>query len=160
MRIEPNRIRLVPMTAEMYHSYFLEYENDPDLCLTGQVYYRYVYSEEKVAQYIQRQQDKKRIPLAILCDDDIAGEIIIKDIEQHVSASMGITLKNARYKDRGIGTQAEQLAVRYVFDELDIPILYADSIQTNTRIQHVLEKVGFIFIREDQDFKYYRIDRE
>ena len=102
----------------------------------------------------------KRVTLAILWDDEIAGEIIIKNIEDHKCATMAITLKNAEYKDRGIGTAAERLAIRYLFDELDIPALYADTIQTNTRSQHVLEKAGFVFIREDRDFKYYRIDRE
>lgn len=68
-------------------------------------------------------------------------------------------MKNSKYKDHGIGTQAVRLSVQYVFDDLDIPTLYADSIQTNGRSQHVLEKVGFTFIREDQDFKYYQIDR-
>lgn len=68
-------------------------------------------------------------------------------------------MKNAKYKNHGIGTQAEKLAVDYVFYELDIPTLYADSIQPNTRSQHVLEKVGFKYVNEDADFKYYRIDR-
>ena len=72
---------------------------------------------------------------------------------------MGIALKNTRYKDRGIGTQAERLAINYVFNQLDIPTLYADSIITNTRSQHVLEKVGFSLISEDGQFRYYRIDR-
>ena len=45
-------------------------------------------------------------------------------------------------------------------DELDIPTLFADTIQTNTRSQHVLEKIGFTLIRDDEDFKYYRIDRD
>ena len=160
MKIEENRIRLVPMTDEMYRSYFMEYENDPGLCLPGQAYVHYEYSEERTAAYIQRQRDLGRVPLAILCDGEIVGEIVIKDIEPGVCATMGIALKNARYKDRGIGTQAERLAVQYVFDTLDIPTLYADTIQTNLRSQHVLEKVGFTFIREDQDFKYYRIDRK
>lgn len=148
------------MTAEMYHSYFMNYENDPDLYLPGQEYIRYEYSEEKVEKYIQRQQDLKRIPLAILYDDEIVGEIVIKNMKQHKCATMSIVLQNAQYKGSGIGTQAERLAVQYVFDHLDIPTLYADTIQTNTRSQHVLEKAGFSLIREDQDFKYYRIDRE
>ena len=92
-------------------------------------------------QYIQRQVDLKRIPLAIMTGDEIVGEIIIKNIEEHKCATMGLSLKNARYKDQGIGTQAEKLAIQYVFRDLDIPTLYADSIQTNTRSQHVLEKV-------------------
>ena len=160
MMVVQDRIKLVPMTAEMYRSYFRKYENDPDLYLPGQEYIRYEYSEEKVEKYIQRQQDLKRIPLAILYDDEIVGEIVIKNMKQHKCATMSIVLQNAQYKGSGIGTQAERLAVQYVFDHLDIPTLYADTIQTNTRSQHVLEKAGFSLIREDQDFKYYRIDRE
>ena len=153
-------IRLAPMTAEMYHDYLKEYENDPDLYLDKSRYEPYSYIKEKVDRYIQRQIDLKRIPLAIMCGDDIVGEIIIKNIEEHRSATLSISLKNASYKDRGFGTQAEKLAIDYVFNELDIPVLYADTILTNTRSQHVLEKVGFTFIREDGQFKYYKIERD
>lgn len=160
MRIDPAKVKLMPMTTEMYHAYFKEYENDPDLFLDKEKFTPYVYSEGRVEQYIQRQIDLKRIHLAILYDDEIVGQIILKNIEPRQCATLGLSLKNARYKDRGIGTQAERLVIQYVFDELDIPVLYADSIQPNTRSQHVLEKVGFTFIREDKDFKYYRIDRD
>ena len=159
MHIEQEKIQLIPMTDDNYHLFFLEYENDPDVNLPGQEYVYYKYSEEKVAKYIQKQKDLKRIPLAILYDDEIVGEIIIKNIEQQKSATMSIVLKNTKYKDRGIGTQAERLAVQYVFEELDIPTLFADTIKTNIRSQHVLGKVGFSLVGEDQDFKYYRIDR-
>ena len=158
--MEPSEIRLAPMSDEMYHAYLRGYENDPDLFLPGQPWVPYIYSEEKAKRYIQRQKDLGRIPLAILRGDEIVGEIILKNIEERQSATMGIALKNARYKDQGIGTRAERLAVDYVFQVLDIPTVYADTIQTNTRSQHVLEKVGFVFLREDEDFKYYRIDRE
>ena len=156
---ERDRIKLVPMTADMYHSFFSEYENDPDILLPGQEYVHYEYSEEKAANYIQRQRDMKRIPLAIMCGDEIVGEIVIKSIEPRQCATLSIVLKNAQYKDRGIGTQAVRLAIQYVFNELDIPTLYADTVRTNSRSQHVLEKAGFTLIREDEDFKYYRIDR-
>ena len=135
-----NMVRLTAMTPEMYHRYFREYENDPDLYLDKDKYTAYTYSKEKVDQYIQRQVDLKRIPLAIMTGNEIVGEIIIKNIEEHKCATMGLSLKNARYKDRGIGTQAEKLAIQYVFRNLDIPTLYADSIQTNTRSQHVWKK--------------------
>ena len=153
-------IYLTDMTPEMYHSYFKEFENDPDLWLDKSKYTPYEYHEEKVDQYIQRQTDLKRKTLAIMCGEEIVGAVIIKTIEDHTCATLGICLKNAKYKDQGIGTVAERLAVQYVFNELDIPVLYADSIQPNTRSQHVLEKAGFIFVREDADFKYYRIDRK
>jgi len=159
MKIEQKKIRLVPMTADMYSSFFIEYENDPDLCLPGQAYVHYEYSEEKVSKYVQRLRDLNRIPLAVLYEDEIVGEIIIKNIAEHQSATLGLAMKNARYKDRGFGTKAEQLVIQYVFNELDIPVLYADTILSNTRSQHVLEKVGFQFIKEEGDFRYYQIER-
>lgn len=68
-------------------------------------------------------------------------------------------MKNENYKDRGFGTRAEQLAIEYIFYQLDIPVLYADSVLTNTRSQHVLEKVGFEFIYADEQRKHYKITR-
>ena len=159
-KVNADAVRLTPMTPEMYHEYCKEYENDPDLYLDPAKFVPYEYSEEKVERYLQRLRDLKRISLAIMLGDEIAGEIVLKNIEPRRQATMGLTLKNAGYKDRGIGTQAERLAVQYVFHELDIPVLYADTIRTNTRSQHVLEKVGFRFLREDEDFKYYEIRRE
>ena len=158
--MEENRIWLTPMTEDMYHCYFREYENDPDLYLDKAKYTAYEYDREKVDRYIRRQKDLGRIPLAIMRGEEIVGEIVIKNIKEHECATIGLALKNGAYKDQGIGTEAERQVIQYVFNELDIPTLYADSIQTNTRSQHVLEKVGFKFIEEDSEFKYYRIDRD
>jgi len=152
-------VRLVPMTAEMYHEYFKEYQNDPDLYINKKSYTVYTYDEEKVDRYIKRQVDLGRKVFAIMCGDEMVGELVIKNIEEGKCATMGIAMKNTKYKDRGFGTKAEQLAIEYVFTELDIPVLYADTILSNKRSQHVLEKVGFRFIREDGDFRYYCIER-
>lgn len=152
-------VYLLPMTAEMYHEYFKEYQNDLDLYIDKNAYTPYIYDEEKVNRYIQKQIDLNRKPFAIMCSREMVGELIIKNIEEHKCATMGIAMKNAKYKDRGFGTKAEQLAIEYVFHELDIPVLYADSILSNTRSQHVLEKVGFRLIKEEGDFKYYCIER-
>ena len=152
-------IYLLPMTPEMYHEYFKEYQNDLDLYIDKSACTPYTYDEEKVNRYIQRQIDLKRKVFAIMHHDEIVGEIVIKNIVEHQCATMGLAMKNTRYKDRGFGTKAEQLAIQYVFHDLDIPVLYADSILSNTRSQHVLEKVGFQFIKEEGDFKYYRMDR-
>ncbi len=148
------------MTVDMYRRYFEDYQNDPDLLLPAQPYIPYAYSEEKAVRYAQKQTEANRIPLAIICNGEIVGEIILKNIEERKCATMSISLKNPEYKDRGIGTAAERLAVHYVFYDLDIPTLYADTIQTNTRSQHVLEKAGFTLMREDKNYKYYRLDKE
>ncbi len=153
-------IALKPMTAEMYHAFFREYENDRDLYLDPEEFTEYVYSRERVDAYIQRQTDRKRLPFAILCGGKTVGELKLYDIVEGESAALGITVKNRAYKDRGFGTQAERLAVDYAFHVLDIPVLYADTVLTNTRSQHVLEKVGFRLIAQDERKKYYRITRE
>jgi len=158
--LKKNEIKLAPMTAEMYHAYFKEYQNDLDLYIDKDAYVDYVYDEEKVNRYIRRQIDLNRKTFAIMRGNEMVGEVIIKNIEEHKCASMGIAMRSAKYKDKGYGTQAERLAIDYVFYELDIPTLYADSILSNTRSQHVLEKVGFRLIGEDEKFRYYQIDRE
>lgn len=152
-------VALKPMTAEMYHAFFKEYENDMDLYLDKNDYFEYIYEEPKVDAYIQRQIDLNRQPFAIMYGDEIVGELKIYDIEIGKSATLGITMKNSNYKDRGFGTRAEKLAIEYVFYQLDIPIIYADSILTNTRSQHVLEKVGFQFVYADEERMHYQIMR-
>lgn len=152
-------VYLLPMTAEMYHQYFKEYQNDLDLFIDKSTYRPYIYEKERVDQYIKRQIDLNRKSFAIMFGNEIVGELIIKNIEANKCATMGLSVKNASYKDRGFGTKAESLAVKYVFSELDIPVLYADSILSNKRSQHVLEKVGFRFIKEEGDFRFYCIER-
>ena len=51
------------------------------------------------------------------------------------------------------------MAVKTAFDELGMAAVSADTIRKNTRSQHVLEKVGFRFVGEDEAFKYYRIEQ-
>lgn len=153
-------IYLKEMSEDMFHIFFKKYSNDRALYLNTDDYYEYVYSTDRVNEYIQRQKDKKRIVLAIMCDDIIAGEIKIYNIIDHESCMFGITLVNDDYKGKGIGTKAEQLLIDYVFDVLDIPVIYADSIITNKRSQHVLEKVGFKRISSDDQYIYYQIERK
>ena len=152
-------ITLKPMTPQLYHAFFREYENDPDLYLDKSEFAPYVYDEAKVDAYIQKQINLKRLPFAIMHGEEMVGELKIYNIVDGESASLGITMKNRTYKDRGFGTQAERLAIEYVFTQLDIPVLYADSVLTNTRSQHVLEKVGFQLMYADEQRKHYRIVR-
>lgn len=157
--MEPE-ITLKPMTAQMYHTFFRDYQNDADLYLDKSGFREYTYDRGKVDAYIQRQIALKRLPFAILYGDEMVGELRFYDIKPHESAVLGITMKSSQYKDRGFGTQAERLAIAYAFHRLDIPVLYAAAILTNTRSQHVLEKVGFQLVSQDAQRKYYRITRE
>ncbi len=152
-------VSLRPFTDEMYHAYYKEYENDPELFLDRSDCKPFVYSPAWVEAYIRRQRERERVCLAIMVGDEMAGEIIFKNIEPGISATLGICMKNNAWKGKGYGTQAERLAVKYAFEGLNVPVLYADTILPNTRSQHVLEKLGFRYLRTEGDFKYYEIRR-
>ena len=152
-------IPLKPMTPQMHHVFFREYRNDPDLYLNPADFYEYHYDEAKVDAYIQRQAVKKRLCFAIMAEDEIVGEVKLCDITPEASATLSITMKNAAFKDRGYGTQAEKLAVQYAFEVLNVPVVYADCILTNARSRHVLEKVGFSCIGQDEGKVYYKITK-
>ena len=154
-----DEVSLRPFTAEMCHAYYKEYENDPDLYVDKRKFTPFVYSPEWVERYLRRQISLNRKCFAIMAGEEMAGELILKNIEPGQSATLGICMKNAAYKDRGFGTRAERLAIDYVFHQLDIPVLYADCILSNTRSRHVLEKLGFRLLREEGDFRYYCIER-
>ena len=47
-------VYLLPMTPEMYHEYFKEYQNDLDLYIDKSAYVPYTYDEEKVNRYLKR----------------------------------------------------------------------------------------------------------
>lgn len=88
------------------------------------------------------------------------GELQLKQIDQESKECiLSIHMQNDTVKGHGYGTYAEQLAIRYAFDVLSLTAVNADTIVKNTRSQHVLEKVGFRYIKEENGFKYYRYER-
>ena len=144
-------IVLKPMTREGYHSYFLEYEDEDS---------PYIYDGQMVDAYVQRQKDRGNHVFAVMNGDELVGEVKIYNMAAGISAELGIAMKNSYCRNRGFGTEAERLAVEYVFYQLDIPMLYARCRHSNTRSQRVLEKAGFYLISEDEERKYYQITRK
>ena len=51
------------------------------------------------------------------------------------------------------------MAIEYAFNALGIDHILADCIEKNRRSQHVLEKLGFSCVGEDNGFKYYHLNR-
>lgn len=64
-----------------------------------------------------------------------------------------------RSEGKRIWNAGRTFGSKTAFDELGMAAVNADTIRKNTRSQHVLEKVGFRFVGEDETFKYYRIER-
>ena len=120
----------------------------------------YQYDETAVNRYFDAKQEPSRVLLAIMKDGAPIGEVQLKQIDwARKECTLSIHMQNDAAKGRGYGTCAERLAVQYAFDVMGLNAVNADTIVKNKRSQHVLEKVGFQFIKEENGFKYYRFLR-
>lgn len=154
-------ITLAPMTRELFHTLYRGFENDPDIYMNMQYYTQYAYDQEKVDERFDSLQTPERVVFAVMLDGAPIGEVQLKRINRERNdCTLSIHLQNDAVKNRGFGTQAEKQAVRYAFDVLKLDAVNADAVLKNTRSQHVLEKAGFMFTREDEMFRYYRIENE
>lgn len=152
------QIYLKPMTKSMYHEFFKEYENDIELYYNKSEFKPYVYSEEKVDNYISRQEKLKRKCFAIMLNDVIVGEVKLYNIKPH-QATLGITMKNDKYKNLGYGTIAEKFVTKYAFDKLKVNKVIARCVVTNKRSRHVLQKVGFTQTSRNKIYAYYKLEK-
>ena len=149
-------VSIKPMTRQMCHEFYKDFQNDPAL---GH-YYEYVYTPEIADRYFDTNQVPDRMMFAIIAEGRIVGECKLKDIDPvNRECRLGIHLQNDSVKGKGYGTEAERLVLRYAFEELGMDAVNADAAVKNTRSQHVLEKVGFHYIGEDETFKFYRCQR-
>ena len=152
-------IALVPMTRELIHRLYREFENDPDIYADMQYYTKYVYNQQAVDRRFDALQGPERVVFAILHGGAPIGELQLKRINrERGDCTLSTQMQTDKVKNRGVGTEAEKLAIRYAFDVLKLDAVNADAILKNTRSQHVLEKAGFTFCREDETFRYYRAE--
>lgn len=158
MRTTKDQIKLVPMTRELWHNFYKNYKNDPDIFAEN--FHEFSYDEDRVNDEFSKQmKDSTRVIFAICLDNSSfpIGALKLKYIDkQKKECSMGISLVNDTVKNKGYGTEAEKLALQYAFEELGMNVVKADAILKNKRSQHVMEKVGFQYVGEDEMFRYYR----
>ena len=160
MEKETKEVYLEPMTRELCHEFFKEFENDDIIFTDLSKFTKYEYDEEKVNTYFEKQQRSNRRVFLIMLENHPIGEIMLKDIDfDNKECTLSIHMQNDKFKGKGYGTRAEQLAIAYAFDELKMTKINADVVHKNKRSQHVLDKLGFQFVREDEMFRYYVLER-
>ena len=154
-------IELKPMTRELCHVLFKEWENDPDIYSDMSLFKPFTYTEEFADKYFDSKQKPDRKMFAIMLKDRLIGEIQLKQIDyDKKECTLSIHMQNDSYKGKGYGTVAEKMAVEYAFTELGMIAVNADTIVKNERSQHILEKLGFEFLKEEDGFRFYRIEKD
>lgn len=153
-------VTLIPMTREMCHEFYREFQNDPAIYMDMSRFSEFVYAPEWVDNYFDRQKIESRRLFAIMVNGCPVGEVKLHHIDWEAKeCTLGIHMRNDSVKGKGYGTRAEELAVEYAFAELGMEAVNADAVLKNTRSQHVLEKAGFQYLREDGTYKYYRREK-
>lgn len=156
----PEKITLHIRTRELLHQYYKKFENDPDIFMDMSLYTRYEYNEANVDRYYDSKRGSDRVTFMIMHEGKPIGEVGLKGIDyERKECTLSIHMQNDSVKGLGYGTQAERLALQYAFDQLGMAAVNADVVLKNTRSQHVLEKVGFQFVKEEGIFRYYRCEK-
>lgn len=159
--MQSSRISLCEVTRERLHEYYRGFVSDPDLFMDMSRFFYYQYDPDRIDAYFDaRKPSADRRDFMILNGPAAIGELSLKHIDYETGeCELSVHLQNDSVKNKGYGTIAERLALRYAFETLNLKTVLADATLKNKRSQHVLEKVGFSFVREDDIFKYYRCER-
>ncbi len=155
-----DEISLQIMSRDQCHELYKSWENDPAIYMDMSLFRRYQYDAAAVDRYYDAKQVPSRILFAILKEGKPIGEVQLKQIDlQNKECTLSIHMQSDAVKGRGYGTTAEQLALKYAFTAMGMVAVNADTVIKNTRSQHVLEKIGFKFVKEENGFRFYRCER-
>lgn len=159
---DDSKITLIRRTRESCHAFYQALVQDPVLFGDGEPYQPYQYDSDAVdACFLKREQQHDRKGFSVLLGDIVIGDVSLKHIDREKHGCvLEICMINDSVKNKGYGTQAEQLAIQYAFEHMDMEMVLADCLEKNTRSQHVLEKVGFELVSQSQGVRGYRMTKE
>lgn len=155
MTIIGKLIKLEPYTRERCHEMYKRYKADPVM-----THYEFNYDKDLIdAMYNTKVFDQTRRFFAITKDGKTIGEIQLKYINfEKRYGTLSIVLTDDSVKNKGYGTEAESLILKFAKDELSLKTVFADTVKRNERSRHVLEKLGFEYIQSDEIMDYYKMD--
>lgn len=104
---------------------------------------------EKIAADLARDSDARRRRLILLWEDIPIGEMVCRNLGDGV-AEIGIKICVGSYQEKGIGRTALSMLIQNLFDSGYTKIILDTSL-SNTRAQHVYEKLGFQKLRVNAD---------
>ena len=90
---------------------------------------------------LSKETDKAR-RLIIEIDLNKVGEMCYR-IENSI-ADIGIKICDLSYLEKGYGTKAIRMLIKYLFDDMKVTKIILDTNLNNTRAQNVYEKIGFV----------------
>lgn len=160
--IEGEKVILRPFKAEEDFPYIEECLNDPEVGkLTGSPP---DYDRDKVYEwYRTRNEQSDRLDLAIIDKSQgvLVGEAVVNFYDEKEQSMNFRIMIGPRGRDRGLGTEATQLIIDYVFHSTSLNQVTLSVYDFNPRAKRVYEKVGFVVYsidKKDLEFEGEWID--
>ncbi|CEI83080.1 acetyltransferase [Oceanobacillus oncorhynchi subsp. incaldanensis] len=102
--------------------------------------------ENILGWYRSRHTQTDRLDLAIVDSflDILVGEAVINLYDESTHSMNFRILIGPQGRNRGLGTEATQLLIDYVFKNTTLHYLTLDVLEFNPRARHVYEKIGFV----------------
>lgn len=154
MALKGKKVTLVTYTKEYCHEFYQGYVADPQM-----TEHTFTYCREKIDQYFDtKSADDTRKLFAIRVNDKIIGEIQLKYIDEvKKEGTLSIILQNDAVKNKGYGTDAEVVLLDYAFNSMNLSKVFADTTERNVTSKHVLNKLGFKHLRDENDMSYFEL---
>lgn len=138
-------VELRPFTRAEYHAFYADYVADPVMDPNF-----YHYNRDRVDRCFDLEQSRRAwYPVfgIFLPDGECVGSLALKRIDpMDRRCEIGITMKDNGCKNHGYGTQAMREAIRMASEVYGVRHIYADTMGSNRRMQHILDKLGFRFL--------------
>ncbi len=143
IEIKNKVLSLRTMTQKEMRALWRKYAPAPD---SGEK--PFVYNEEIVDAAFERinEREGREHTVGIFTkNDEIIGAVTIERIVvSEKRCEIRIFLANETYRGKGYGTEAINLAKKYVKETLELKRIYADVSTNNLRMQAVMKKCGFM----------------
>ena len=137
-------IELREMTRELCHELYKGWSNDVSIYMDMSLFRPYSYNKASVDRYFDSKNEPSRIIFAIMLDGKPIGELQLKQIDlEKAECTLSIHMQNDAAKDKGYGTQAERLAVKYAFDKLGMVAVNADTIMKTPEVSMSWKRWAF-----------------
>lgn len=122
----------------------LEWRNSP--YVVNNFIFRETITEEMHEDYIRTKiNEGEVIQFVIGSAGEEVGCVYFRDVDMmNATAEYGIFMSEAA-SGKGIGYKASMLAIKYMFDELDIKTISLRVLEKNAAAIHLYEKCGFTF---------------
>jgi RimJ/RimL family protein N-acetyltransferase len=144
-------VRLVAEEPAVLAEAYARWLRDSELFRFGASDPARVYSEKTIKEHRDKDLEKEspdRVAFCIhaLADDRLIGDIDLGGIRwNHSDAFAGILIGERDYWNKGYGTDAMRVLLRYAFNELNLYRVTLNTFEYNPRAIRSYEKAGFKF---------------